>query len=378
MSKRDYYEVLNIAKNAGADEIKKAYRKQALKFHPDHNPGNKEAEDKFKEASEAYGVLSDNEKRQLYDRFGHSGLQGSGFSGFSGLDDILGNFGDIFSDMFGGDIFGGGFNSGRRSNAPSRGSDLRYNLVIPFEEAAFGCKKEIKLEHYETCLECRGSGAEKDSGLETCPSCKGRGQVVHSQGTFMITTTCPQCRGKGSFIKQKCKRCEGSGKEVTKRSVTAKIPAGVDSGMRLRLGGQGESGENGGPSGDLYVFIEVEEHEVFKRDGADIYLEIPVSFIQATLGCKLEIDTLENKKTIEIEPGTQPGEVITLKGAGIANVNGYGRGNQYIQIKVTIPKKLTQKEDNLLREFAKVSGLDISPKKKGFFQKIQDGLANNN
>ena len=363
MTKRDYYEVLGVSREAKDGEIKKAYRQLALKYHPDRNPGDSEAEEKFKEAAEAYEVLRDSEKRSLYDRFGHDGLRGTGFTGFSGFEDIFSSFGSIFEDFFGFSTKTGG------RNAPQVGADLRYDLKISFMDAAFGVEKEIEIEKMEPCLECDGSGAAAGTSPETCSTCRGRGQVMHSQGFFSISTTCPQCHGDGTMIKDPCKNCRGAGRVKETKRVSVKIPPGVDHGTRLRLNGEGEEGVRGGPPGDLYVVLFVEEHEFFKRKGEDIFCEIPVSFSQVALGSTIEIPTLDGTTDIEIPKGTQTGEVFRLKGQGIPRLRGLGRGDEYVQLAVKTPSKLSKRQEELLREFATESGDAVNEGKKKFWKR---------
>ena len=346
MVKRDYYEILGVARNASAADIKKAYRQAAVKFHPDRNPDNPEAEENFKAAAEAYEVLSDPDKREVYDAYGHDGLKGQGFQGFRGFDDIFSHFGDIFGDMFG---FGGGQ---RARTGPRRGSDLRFDLKITFEEAAFGCKKEVPIARFERCVHCGGSGAAHGTSPETCASCGGRGQVVRSQGHFMISTTCPVCRGKGTVIRDSCDVCQGTGKERVERKISVKIPPGVNTGTRIRLSGEGEPGERGGYAGDLYVFISVESHPLFERDDYDVHCEVPLSFVQAALGAKLDVPTLWGQETLKIKPGTQPGEVVKLKGKGIPRLQSFGKGDHYVHLRVVIPTELTREQKKLLEKFA--------------------------
>ena len=290
-SKRDYYEVLGVERSATETDIKKAYRKLALRYHPDKNPGDKEAEEKFKEAAEAYDVLRDDKKRSIYDQYGHQGLEGAGFSGFGGFEDIFSSFGDIFEDFFG---FGTGGRSGR--SRVHRGSDLRYDLTISFMDAAFGTETEIDVEKMQTCPTCEGSGCEPGTYPESCTSCNGHGQVSRSQGFFTVRTTCPSCRGAGQTIVSPCKNCRGAGQVKTTKKVSVKIPGGVDTGSRLRLSGEGEGGHNGGPNGDLYIFIHVMQHDFFARNNTDIICEIPISFVQATLGVKINVPPLNGKK----------------------------------------------------------------------------------
>lgn len=348
--KQCYYETLGVERGASGEEIKKSYRKLAMQFHPDRNPGDQDAEEKFKQAAEAYEVLSDAEKREIYDRYGHEGLSGSGYRGFSGFEDIFSSFGDIFGDVF-------GFNTGRgRSRtAPQAGADLRYDLQISFMDAALGTSTEIELEKYARCTVCQGAGCEPGTSPQVCSRCGGRGQVTQSSGFFHISTTCPQCRGQGRIITTPCKACAGGGKVRISKTVQLRIPAGVETGSRLRLRGEGEEGEYGGPTGDLYVFIEVEPHEIFERNGDDIYCRVPISFVQATLGGSVEAPTLTGTEKFKIPRGTPTGKVFRLKGKGIAHLRGYGRGDQIIETVVTIPEKLTKKQEELLKEFDRLS-----------------------
>ncbi len=360
MNKRDYYEVLGVSRECGEVEIKAAYRKLALKYHPDRNPGDKEAEDSFKEAAEAYEVLRDTEKRQLYDRFGHEGLAGSGFRGFNGFEDIFSNFGDIFEGIFG---FGG---TGGRTRA-RQGKSLRYDLELSLEEAFHGKETEISFHRLERCDTCDGSGAKPGTQPETCGTCQGRGQVVRSQGFFQVSSTCPTCRGQGEIITQPCSDCGGGGRMRVEREIQVKIPAGVDTGSQLRLRGEGEPGENGGPPGDLFVVIHVGEHGFFTREEDDLICQIPVSFVQATLGDTLSIPLLGEEDAHEfiVPKGTQPGEIIKISGKGMTSLRGFRkRGDLYAKIIVKIPEKLNERQTELLKEFAQEEGLKLSGKKK--------------
>ncbi|OHE16765.1 MAG: molecular chaperone DnaJ [Syntrophobacterales bacterium GWC2_56_13] len=345
-TKRDYYEILGVERNAPEDEIKKSYRKLAMQFHPDRNPGNHGAEENFKEAAEAYEVLSDPEKREIYNHYGQEGLSSAGYRGFSGFEDIFSSFGDIFGDVF-------GFNTGRsRSRTMARaGADLRYDLRISFMDSAIGASTEINLEKYVLCSSCRGSGCAPGTSPQVCSRCHGRGQVTQSSGFFSISTTCPLCRGQGGVITTPCRECSGGRKVKVARTVQLKIPAGVETGSRLRMRSEGEEGECGGPNGDLYVFIEVEPHEIFQRNGDDIYCRLPVSFIQAALGGSVETPTLTGAEKLKIPRGTQTGKIFRLKGKGIAHLRGYGRGDQIIETVITVPTNLTKKQEELLREF---------------------------
>ncbi len=371
MDKRDYYEVLGVPREASAQEIKSAYRKLALKHHPDKNPGDKQAEENFKEAAEAYSVLSDPNKRGQYDRFGHAGVNvGSG--GFGGFDpDIFADFSDILGDFFGfGDVFGG--SRRRRSSQAQRGSDLRYDLRISFEEAAFGVKTKIKIPRQETCSVCGGTGAKPGQGRVTCNTCGGQGQIRYQQGFFTISRTCPQCQGTGTIIKNRCTECKGAGRLPKEKILELKIPAGVDDGSRLRVAGEGESGANGGPPGDLYVVIEVEEHPFFKRQGNDIYCELPVSFPQAALGAEIGIPTLQGKEKLKIPEGTQTGTVFRLKGRGVVSLGGRGQGDQLVAITVVTPTKLNKQQKQLLQQFADASDGESEEESEGLFGKVKD------
>jgi molecular chaperone DnaJ len=362
MQKRDYYEILDVPRDAGAEQVKKAYRKRALKYHPDRNPGDKEAEEKFKEAAEAYEVLRDPEKRQIYDRFGHEGLEGHGFTGFRGFDDIFTSFGDIFEEFF-------GFGTRRSRGRPRarQGRSLRYDIELTLEEAFSGKEQEIVFEKFESCDTCSGSGLTPGSAPETCGTCQGRGQVVRSQGFFQISTTCPACQGRGEFITDPCHACGGSGRVTTERRINVKLPAGVDTGSQLRLRGEGEPGEAGGPPGDLFVVIHVREHALFKREGADLFCQVPISFVQAALGDKVEIPVLGKEKShpIEISQGTQPGEVLRIAGKGMPDLRGYqDRGDLYVEVIVKVPTNLNGHQREILEAFAETEGFKVARKKK--------------
>jgi len=348
-TKSDYYEVLGVPRDADQAAIKRAYRKLAVQYHPDRNPDDPEAEERFKEAAEAYEVLSDAEKRRLYDRHGHEGLRGAGFQGFAGFDDIFSHFGDIFGDIFG---FGG---AGRARRGNRRGADLRLDLSISFDEAMQGVEREVPIHRWESCDCCAGSGAEPGTRPETCSTCSGRGQVVHSQGLFMISTTCPRCHGSGELITHACGTCQGRGRVRVEKRVRVPIPAGVDSGNRIRISGEGEPGEPGTMPGDLYVFIRVEPHPFFTREEDDLHCEIPIGIVQATLGAKLEVPTLNGAERVTIEPGTQPGEVVRLSGRGVPRLRGRGRGDLYVHIRVVVPRKVSRKQRDLLEKFAELA-----------------------
>ena len=378
--KRDYYEVLGLQKGCSEDELKKAYRQMAKKYHPDLNPGDKEAEERFKEVNEAYEVLSDKEKRSRYDQFGHAGVDpnfgagaGGPFGDFSGADfgDI--DLGDIFGSFFGGG-FGGGSSS--RRNGPMKGDTLRAGVTITFEEAAFGCEKEIILNREETCETCHGSGCEPGTTAEICPNCRGTGTVRIQRGggafTFATTASCPKCNGTGKIIHQPCKTCNGSGSVRKQRKITVKIPAGIDNGQAVSLRGQGGAGRNGGPAGDLIISVTVRPHAFFKRDGTSVYLEQPVSFLQATLGADLEIPTIDGKVKWTLPEGTQPGTTFRLRGKGIPSINGRGRGDQFVTVQVQVPKNLTREQKEALHAYGQAMGeipADHEDGLKGFFDK---------
>ncbi|MGX9757231.1 molecular chaperone DnaJ [Clostridioides difficile] len=377
-TKRDYYEVLGISKGAEAQEIKKAYRKLAMKYHPDRNPGDKEAEEKFKEINEAYEVLSDDTKRKTYDQFGHDGLNGQGgFGGQGGFNGQgFGGFEDMFGDIFG-DMFGGGFSGGRqRRRGPQRGADIRQNVTISFEEAAFGKKMSIKLNRSEECDECDGTGAKPGTSKKTCSTCNGTGQVRTVQrtpfGNIASSRPCSACNGTGEVIESPCSKCHGTGNTRKVKTIEVDIPAGIDDGQMIKLAGQGEVGEKGAPRGDLYIVVNVKSHPLFTRDGNDIYFEMPITFVQATLGDEIEVPTLDGKVKYSVPEGTQTGTVFRLKEKGIPRIRGNSRGDQYVKVVVEIPKKLNDKQKDLLREFAKECGSNVHEKKKTFGQKIED------
>ncbi|MBC8543992.1 molecular chaperone DnaJ [Bianquea renquensis] len=377
--KRDYYEVLGVERNATDQDIKRAYRRLAKKYHPDVNPGDKEAEAKFKEASEAYAVLSDEEKRAKYDQFGHSAFEGAGggdggFGGFGGFGDM----GDIFGDIFG-DLFGGG--SGRRTkNGPTRGQDVQSSLDITFTEAAFGCKKNVELWVFDNCDQCNGTGAKAGTKPETCPNCHGSGQMrVQQQTMFGAMTsvrTCSTCGGTGKIIKEKCTRCNGGGRIKVKKTFEVNIPAGIDTGQSIRMSGKGEPGAQGGPNGDLFITVTIRPHPFFSRQGYDVYCSVPISFAQAALGDELEIPTIDGKAQYTIEEGTQTGTRFRLRGKGIPYLrNSNQRGDQYVTVNVEVPKKLNDKQKELLRQFASAMGEDdVHGQKKSFFQKMKDAF----
>jgi molecular chaperone DnaJ len=344
--KRDYYEILGVPRDADARQIKQSYRRLAMEFHPDRNPDRPDAEDRFKEAAEAYEVLSNPEKREIYDRFGHEGLHGQ--PGFSGVDDIFTHFGDIFSDFFGGDLFGGRRRS--RPPRPARGADLRYDLQISFEESIRGVKKKIEVSQLRGCGECGGSGAATGTNPEACRSCQGSGQVVQRAGFMTLATICPACAGKGTVIVVPCPACRGVGRAAYSRSVTATVPAGVDSGMRLRLAGEGEHPEHGGDPGDLYIFIQVEPHERIVREGNDLLVDVCVPFTKAILGHAVEVELVDERIQVEIPPGSQPGRQIVLKGRGVPYVGRSGRGDLVVTLRIELPKRVEGRPHELLVE----------------------------
>ncbi len=372
MAKRDYYEILGVSRGADADEIKKAYRKLAVKYHPDKNPGDKSAEEKFKELGEAYEVLNDPQKRAAYDQYGHGAFDrrgpGGGFRG-GGFHDPA----DIFREVFGGSgIFDEFFGGGRADPfQPQRGDDLRYDLEITFEEAANGCEKEISVTKPDRCETCKGSGAEAGSNTRTCSTCGGRGQVITSRGIFSIAQTCPHCQGAGRVVEKPCKSCHGKGRRDVTSKIKLRIPAGVDSGSRLRSSGNGEGGLRGGPPGDLYVVLHVKPHDIFQREGDDLLCEVPVSFVQATLGAEIEVPTLNGKTAIRIPAGTQPGTMFRLKGKGVKNVQGYGHGDLHVRITVEVPTHLNAAQKAKLQEFAALCNGKESPISQSFFEKAK-------
>ncbi len=358
IAKRDYYEILGVSQNATDEELKRSYRKLAIKYHPDKNPGDKTAEENFKEAAEAYEVLRDPQKRQIYNQYGHEGLAGTGFSGFGGFEDIFSSFGGIFEDLF-------GFSSQRHSRSRrQRGADLRYDLELGFMEAVFGVETEIDLEKMEVCSTCEGSGCEPGTYTENCGQCQGSGQVSRSQGFFTVRTTCPSCRGVGQTIPHPCTECRGRRHVKVTKKVSVKIPAGVDTGSKLRLTGEGEAGSYGGPPGDLYVFIYVRSHEFFERNNTDVILKIPISFVQAILGDEITVPTLNGKKKLKISKGTQPGDIFRLRGEGIPSLRSHRRGDLIVQALIKTPTHTTKKQEKLLREFQKLETNKLSNKLK--------------
>jgi molecular chaperone DnaJ len=361
-TKRDYYEVLGVNRQANAAELKTAYRKLALQYHPDRNPGDAVAEDRFKEASEAYEVLSDPEKRARYDRFGHAGNVFEGFGGFnpSSINDVLG---EIF-----GDIFGGGRT---RRGGRNRGADLRYNLEVTFEEAAFGSEVQVKIPKPKRCEACEGTGS-RDKQLRTCPSCGGAGELRYTQGFFSVSRPCTTCGGAGSMPTAPCPQCRGSGRIEAQSTLTVKIPPGVDTGTRVRLTGEGEPGEHGGPPGDLYVVVHVKDHPLFVREDTEVLCEMPISFVQASLGAQLDVPTLEGKVKFKIPAGTQSGKVFRLKGKGIPHLHGSGRGDQHVRVVVETPTHLTAEQKALLERFGELASEQTHPQTKSFFDKVRE------
>src|SRR5687767_2197066 len=362
--KRDYYEVLGLSRTASLDDIKKAYRKLAVKFHPDKNPGDPEAEEKFKEAAEAYGVLSDEEKRARYDRYGHQGLGGA-----TGFDpNQFADFGDILGDLFGfGDFFG---TRGRRSTRPARGNDLRYDLHLEFMDAVFGKDVSLEIPRTITCKTCNGSGAKSGTQPVTCTGCQGRGQIRYSQGFFAVARTCPQCGGAGKVIKDPCATCSGAGRIREEKTISVKVPAGVDEGSRLRVAAEGEAGFNGGPNGDLYVFLSVADHPKFTRRDYDIHSEHQVTFTQAALGAELQTETIDGSESLRVPPGTQPNQVFRLRGKGVPFLDGSGRGDHYVHVSVRIPTTLSDEQRTLLERLATLEGETVP--EKGVFEKVKD------
>lgn len=370
MSKRDYYEILEVTKTATESEIKAAYRKLAIKHHPDKNPDDHTAEEKFKEAAEAYSILSDAQKRAAYDRFGHQGVGagagGAGFNpGFSNIEDIFDLFG--FGDMFGGQ---GGGRSGSRRSAAQRGADLRYDLEITLEEAATGKEEKLRIPRLETCDECDGKGAEKGTEPETCITCQGSGQTRYQQGFFSVMRTCPNCGGKGQIIKNPCKKCRSAGRIEKEKTLEIKIPAGVETGSRLRINGEGEGGANGGGSGDLFVVIHVAEHEMFERQGANLYSAAPVTFAQAALGAEIKVKTLDGEEELKIPAGTQTGTVFRVKSKGMPALGGRGRGDLFVAVTLITPKSLTKEQRKLLEQLAEVEDVDFQD--ESFMDKVRN------
>jgi len=381
MAKRDYYEILGVPRNATQEEIKKAYRRLALKYHPDRNPGDKEAEERFKEVSEAYEVLSDPEKRAIYDKYGHEGLRagvGAGGAGpFTGgfgfefdLEDALrtfmrdfGGFGSIFDDFFG--------ESTATATGARAGANLRYDLTITLEEAYSGCQKQIRITRHESCPVCGGSGARPGSGKRVCPTCGGAGMVRYTRGFFTVQQTCPRCRGAGEVVEEPCSNCRGEGVVLNTRRITVDVPPGVETGSRLRLAGEGEAGSFGGPPGDLYIVIHVEPHEIFERKGTDIFCEVPIPFSVAVLGGEIEVPTLDGRAKMKIPAGTPSGKIFRMRGKGMPHLRGGGRGDQYVRVVIDVPTNLGSKEKEIIRELAEVEKRKPGPLRRQFLEKVR-------
>ena len=371
--KRDFYEVLGVSRTATDQEIKSSYRKLALQFHPDRNPGNPEAEEKFKECSEAYAVLADGEKRARYDRFGHAGVAGNGPSG-GGFDaTVFNGFEDIFGDLFGfGEMFGQG---GRRRTRAQRGGDMRDDITLEFGEAVFGVTKQVQIRRLETCDECKGDGAAPGKAPINCTTCGGRGQVRYQQGFFAVARTCSTCGGMGKLIIDPCKKCKGQGRIKRERTVTVKVPAGVEEGARILYSGEGEAGVYDGPPGDLYVVLHVKEHSFFQREGSDLHCVIPISFTQAALGTEIHVPTLESQQKVQVAEGTQTGTVLRLRNKGVPVLNGHGRGDLYVELKVQTPSKLSKRQRELLGELENESAVENKPVDRGLIDKVKDMFA---
>jgi molecular chaperone DnaJ len=369
-TKRDFYEVLGVARTASAQEIKAAYRKLAVKYHPDRNPGDREAEEKFKEAAEAYAILTDADKRARYDRVGHQGVAGAGAGGFDPT--IFGDFSDILGDLFG---FGFADPSGRRRGAggPQRGADLRYDLTLSFEEAAFGTETTLRIPRLEACAKCSGTGSASGAQPTPCQSCGGRGQVRFTQGFFTVARPCPQCHGEGRVVSDPCKECKGEGRVEREKSLEVKIPAGVDTGARLRLAGEGEQGRLGGPAGDLYIVLQVEPHPKFKRDGSTVYSKVPIAYPQAVLGAAIEVDTIHGKATLEVPAGTQHGKEFRLRGQGVQRLDGNGKGDHVavVVLEVPDPRELSEEEVQLLRQLAETAGTPVK-EERGVLDRVKN------
>ena len=366
--KRDYYEVLVVGREASLGDVKKAYRRLALQYHPDKNPGDAEAEEKFKEAAEAYSVLSDSEKRARYDRFGHQG----GAGGFNGFDpNQFSDFADILGDLFGfGDLFGGGR---RRTNRPARGADLRFDLDMTFEEAVFGKEAKLEVPRAVNCSRCDGKGSEPGTNPQVCTGCGGVGQVRFSQGFFAVSRTCPQCHGAGRIITSPCSNCSGHGRVSEMKTIPVKIPAGVDQGTRLRVAGEGEAGFSGGPAGDLYVFINVAPHKTFARQDYDIHSQVPISVTRAALGCELQVDTVHGPEELRILAGTQPGQRFRIRGKGVPYLDGSGHGDHWVHVEVRVPISLGDRQRELYEELATIEG-DLPPEPRNVFDRVRDFL----
>ena len=374
MSKRDFYEVLGVSRDASERDIKKAYKRLAMKFHPDRNQGDESAADKFKEVKVAYEILTDPQKKAAYDQYGHAAFEQGGMGGGGGFGGGQGDFGDIFGDVFG-DIFGGGRRGGGQQRA-QRGSDLRYNMELTLEEAVRGVSKEIEVPTLVECDTCDGSGAKKGASAQTCGTCHGHGQVQMRQGFFAVQQTCPTCNGKGKIIKDPCNSCHGQGRKQKTKTLSVKIPAGVDTGDRIRLSGEGEAGEQGAPAGDLYVQVHVKEHNIFERDGNNLYCEVPVSFSMAALGGEVEVPTLDGRVNLKVPEETQTGRMFRMRGKGVKGVRGGGVGDLIVKLVVETPVKLSSRQKELLREFEETCGGEAAskhkPKSEGFFSGVKN------
>jgi molecular chaperone DnaJ len=374
--KRDYYEVLGVDRSVGEDELKRAYRKLAVKYHPDKNPGDHTAEEKFKEIGEAYEALSDSSKRAAYDRYGHAAFQGGGMGGGGGFHDPFDLFREVFNGGGGGifeQFFGGG--GGADSSGRQRGSDLRYDLQITLEEAARGCEKEIEIRKLDPCEPCNGGGAQKGSKAVTCPTCRGRGQVVASRGFFQVAQTCPACHGSGKIIEKPCPSCQGEGRIEKTSRVKIKIPAGIDTESRLRSTGGGEAGVRSGPAGDLYVVVHIREHDVFTRNGMDLTCEVPIPFSTAALGGEIKVPTLDGSVSLKIPPGTQGGSVFRIRGFGMPSIQGIGKGDILTQVQVEVPTRLNSEQRAALQAFAELCGEENNPINKSFYDRVKSFFA---
>ena len=378
--KRDYYEVLSVERTATDGEIKTAYRKLAMQFHPDRNPNNPQAEEKFKECSEAYAVLSDSDKRAAYDRFGHQAVSGAGGGGnpfgggspFGGGGFQQGDLGDIFGDLFGEMFNMGGQGRGGRASRAQRGRDLKFDMSLTFEEAVFGVEREIKIKRMETCDVCRGSGAEGGKQPETCQQCGGRGQIRSQQGFFSVARTCPVCSGTGQVIRNPCRTCGGDTRVQKEHTIGVKVPAGVEADTRIRYSGEGDAGRFGGPSGDLYVVLDVKAHAFFERDGDDLHCVMPISFPQAALGTDLEIETLDGRESIKVPEGTQSGREFRLRGKGVPHLNAHGKGDLIVEVRVETPSKLSKQQKELMRQLAETMPMSNEPQSRGLFDKVKE------
>lgn len=373
VTKRDYYEILGVDRGVGDSDLKGAYRKMALKYHPDRNPENTDAEEKFKEAAEAYSILSDPQKRAAYDRYGHAGVQGAGAP--AGFDpNTFADFSDILEGFFFGDFFGTRSGGGRSSRAsrPQRGEDLRFDLEIEFEDAVRGKTVEIQVPRHDPCSRCHATGADPDGGTVTCSICNGRGEVIYQQSFLSIRRTCSQCNGRGKLIRKACTQCKGEGYIRADKKLQLNIPAGIETGNHLRVSGQGQPGVNGGPSGDLYVVVTVKEHPIFERDGINLMCTVPVNVAQAALGTDVDVLTFDGLQTVKIPEGTQSGERVRLRGLGVPNLNGHGRGDLFVQVEVHVPKKLTRDQRKLFESLRETLPAENEPKEKSIIEKVKD------